>query len=109
MLKKGIGTCLVFIDKGADVSVSIGDLYDIVSDETVYHPLTDSVLAVTTQAVGAIKILQLFPKTSLARLVYLQMGEDPMLKEIIPIKDPERIAEIETEPVNGFETLATKV
>jgi hypothetical protein len=93
---KMISSDLVFIDKGADVSVSIGDLYDIVADETVYHPLTDSVLAVTTQTVGAIKILQLFPKTALARLVYLQMGEDPMLKEIVPIRDPERIAEIES-------------
>ena len=93
---KMISSELVFVDRGVDASVMTGDLYDIVADETVYHPLTDSVLAVTTQTIGAIKILQVFPKTALAQLVHIEMGEDPMLKKIIQISDAERLADIES-------------
>ena len=88
---------LVYIDKGANAKVMTGDIFDIVSDETVYHPLTDSVLAVTTTTIGAIKILQVFEKTALAKLVHIQLGKDPMLKQVVPISGPERLADVESQ------------
>ena len=94
---KMISGDLVYVDKGANANVMTGDIFDIVSDETVYHPLTDSVLAVTTTTIGAIKILQVFEKTALAKLVHIQLGEDPMLKQVVPISGPERLADVESQ------------
>ncbi len=94
---KMISGDLVYVDKGANANVMTGDIFDIVSDETVYHPLTDSVLAVTTTTIGAIKILQVFEKTALAKLVHIQLGKDPMLKQVVPISGPERLADLESQ------------
>ena len=86
---------LVFIDMGQRESVVRGDLFDIISSEVLTHPLTADSLGVTTKKVGAIQVLQVFDKLAVGKLVYLQGGQDAMLKQIVRIQDPERLVEIE--------------
>ena len=93
---------LVFIDRGAEHNISRGDLFDIVSSEMLVHPLSDSILAVTPKSVGAIQILQIYDRTSLARLVQLDAGEDPMLKPVVRVTDAERMAQIEKQMMRGL-------
>ncbi len=97
---------LVFIDRGSDHGMTRGELFDIVSSEMLVHPRTDSILAVTPKTVGALRILQVYPRTSLARLVQLDRGEDPMLKPISLVRDAERIAEIEEQMLRGVRIAA---
>ena len=97
---------LVFIDRGSDHGMTRGELFDIVSSEMLVHPRTDSILAVTPKTVGALRILQVYPRTSLARLVQLDRGEDPMLKSISLVRDAERIAEIEEQMLRGVRIAA---
>jgi len=97
---------LVFIDRGSDHGMTRGELFDIVSSEMLVHPRTDSILAVTPKTVGALRILQVYPLTSLARLVQLDRGEDPMLKPISLVRDAERIAEIEKQMMRGVRIAA---
>ena len=66
------------------------------SNEIVYHPLVaDSVLVSTLQKIGVLQVLQVYPKIALAKLIQIHGGEDPMLKQITRIEDPERLVEIE--------------
>ena len=97
---------LVFIDRGSDHGMTRGELFDIVSSEMLVHPRTDSILAVTPKTVGALRILQVYPRTSLTRLVQLDRGEDPMLKSISLVRDAERIAEIEEQMLRGVRIAA---
>lgn len=106
MIVKVEGGNLVFIDKGQVDGVNRGDLFDIVSTETLVHPLTDSVVAVTPKSIGAIQVVQVYPKTSLARLVYLDKGEDPMLKAIARVRDVDRLDQVEQQVVRGIRTAA---
>lgn len=97
---------LVFIDKGQADGVSVGELFDIISSETLVHPLTDSVMAVTPKSVGAIRVMQVYPRTSLARLVLLDKGEDPMLKPVARVRDAERLEQIEQQLTHGMRAAA---
>ena len=97
---------LVFIDRGSDHGISRGELFDIISSEMLVHPRTDSILAVTPKTVGALLILQVYPLTSLARLVQLDRGEDPMLKSISLVRDADRISEIEKQMLHGVRAAA---
>lgn len=97
---------LVFIDRGAEHGLGKGDYFDIVSSEMLVHPLSDSILAVTPKIVGALQVLQVYQRTSLARLVYLDGGEDPMLKPIARVRDAERVADIEKKLVRGMRVAA---
>jgi hypothetical protein len=87
---------LVFIDLGSDASVIEGDFFNIVSNEIVYHPLNpDSVLVTTPMEVGVLQAIQVYPKMALAKLIHIQDGEDPMLKQVTRVSDPERLVEAE--------------
>lgn len=87
---------LVFIDLGSNASIVEEDLFDLVSNEIVYHPLRpDSVLVTTPQEVGILKVIQVYPKMALAKLIHLKDGEDPMLKQVRRISNPERLVEAE--------------
>ncbi len=97
---------LVFIDRGSEHGISRDDLFDIVSSEMLVHPLSDSILAVTPKTVGALQVLQVYERTSLARLVQLDRGEDPMLKPIALARDADRIAEIEKLMIRGVRLAA---
>lgn len=93
---------LVFIDRGAEHNISRGDLFDIISSEMLIHPLSDSILAVTPKSVGSLQVLQVYPRTSLAKLIQLDRDEDPMLKPIARVRDPDRRARIEKQMLRGM-------
>ena len=86
---------LVFIDIGTRSGVQPGDLYDIVSSQVLSHPLTGDTLAVTPTSVGALKVEQVFERMSVAKLLSLAPGEDPMLMPIMRVQSPERLEEIQ--------------
>jgi hypothetical protein len=86
---------LVYIDLGQQEGVQPGDLFDVVDDEVLAHPLTGDTLAVTPKSVGALRVLQVYPKMALAELMHLQGDKNPMLMKIAPIEDAERLMEIE--------------
>lgn len=93
---------LVFIDRGAEHNINRGDLFDIISSEMLIHPLSDSILAVTPKSVGSLQVLQVYPRTSLAKLIQLDRDEDPMLKPIARVRDAERRATIEKQMLHGM-------
>ncbi len=97
---------LVFIDLGTEHGITKGDLFEIISSEMLVHPLSDSILAVTPKSVGCLQVLQIYPHTALARLLQLDRGEDPMLKPIERVIDPERRAEIEKMMLRGVRAAA---
>ena len=97
---------LVFIDRGAEQGIARGDLFEIISSETLVHPLSDSILAVTPKSVGCLQVLQVYQHTALARLLQLDRGEDPMLKPIEPVVDADRRAEIEKMMLRGVRAAA---
>ena len=87
---------LVFIDLGLNANIVEEDLFNVVSNDIVYHPLKpDSVLVTTPQEVGILKVIQVYPKMALAKLIHLKDGEDPMLKQVRRISNPERLVEAE--------------
>ena len=87
---------IVFVDIGANDGVMKGDYFNIISSETLTHPLTGDTLAVTPKNIGAIQIHQSNPNMAIARILHLMPGEDVMLKPIDRVgADPERLAEIE--------------
>jgi hypothetical protein len=86
---------LVYIDLGSRDGVQPGDLYDIVAADVLADPLSGDTLAVSPTRVGAIRVLQVFDKMSVAELLHVQKGEDPVLMKIAPIEDPDRLVEIE--------------
>ena len=86
---------LVYIDQGQRDGVMEGDLFDIISHEVLSHPLTGDTLAVTPKSVGALRVRQVLPKMSIAQVMQLNSGFDPMLMEIARVQTPERLMEIE--------------
>ena len=86
---------LIYIDVGQRNGVMKGDLYDIVASEVISHPLTGDTLAVTPKSVGALQVHQVLDKMSIAKVVQLEPGDDPVLKSIVKVNNPERLAEIE--------------
>ena len=86
---------LIYIDIGQRNGVMKGDLYDIVAPEVISHPLTGDTLAVTPKSVGALQVHQVLDKMSIAKVVQLKPGDDPVLKSIVKVNNPERLAEIE--------------
>ena len=68
---------LIFIDMGRQDNVMKGDLFDIIDNDVVLHPLSGDTLSVTPRSVGALKVLQVYPKMSLAELLHIQGGKDP--------------------------------
>lgn len=97
----GVTDRLVYVDLGQRDGIREGELFDIVSTEVLSDPLSGDTLAVTPQSVGAIRVRQVFEKVSLAELVQLEPGRDPMLMRVMPIQDPARLAEVETITVTG--------
>jgi hypothetical protein len=85
---------LVLIDLGQGDGVAPGDLFDIVSAEILRHPLRDTILAVTPKAIGAVQVKQVYPRMSLALIIDLDAGEDPMLKSIMRVRNPDRIDDL---------------
>ncbi|MBA72974.1 MAG: hypothetical protein CMO73_09905 [Verrucomicrobiales bacterium] len=86
---------LIFIDLGREDGVIQGDLFDIIDQEVVLHPLSGDTLSVTPQSVGALKVLQIYPKMSLVQLLHIQGNRDPMLMRVAQIQDPGRLVEID--------------
>ena len=86
---------LIFIDMGRQDNVMKGDLFDIIDNDVVLHPLSGDTLSVTPRSVGALKVLQVYPKMSLAELLHIQGGKDPMLMQVAQIHSPDRLVEIE--------------
>lgn len=86
---------LVYIDQGQRDGVMEGDLFDIISHEVLSHPLTGDTLAVTPKSVGAVRVRQVLAKMSIAEVMQLKAGLDPMLMEIARVQTPERLMEIE--------------
>ncbi|MFA6111562.1 MAG: FlgT C-terminal domain-containing protein [Candidatus Latescibacterota bacterium] len=97
----GVTDHLVYVDLGQRDGIREGELFDIVSTEVLADPLSGDTLAVTPESVGAIRVRQVFEKVSLAELVQLDPGRDPMLMRVAPIQDPARLAEVETITVTG--------
>ncbi|MBT3345596.1 MAG: hypothetical protein HN712_18695 [Gemmatimonadetes bacterium] len=85
---------LVLIDLGQGDGVAAGDLFDIISAEVLRHPLRDTVLAVTPKAIGAVQVKQVYPRMSLALIIDLEAGTDPMLKPIARVRNSDRIEEL---------------
>ena len=86
---------LIFIDMGRKDNVMKGDLFDIIDNEVVLHPLSGDTLSVTPRSVGGLKVLQVYPKMSLVELLHIQSGRDPMLMQVVQIQSPDRLVEIE--------------
>ena len=86
---------LVYIDIGQREGVMEGDPFDIIAYEVLSHPLTGDTLAVTPKSVGAVRVRQVLPKMSIAKVIQLNSGFDPMLMEIARVQSPERLMEIE--------------
>ena len=86
---------LIYIDLGQDDGVQEGDLFDIVSSDVLLNPLDGDTLGVSPKNVGAIRVRRVYPKMSIAELMHIQGGEDPMLMKIARIQDAERLMEIE--------------
>ena len=86
---------LLFIDLGTRDGVKEGDLYDIVQSEVVSHPLSGDTLAISPRTVGTLRVRQVYEKVSLAEVVALDKGTDPMLLKVTRIQDPDRLAQVE--------------
>ena len=86
---------LVLIDLGAADKVAKGDYFDIVSSEVLTHPLTGDTLAVSPKSVGALQIVQVLDKMSVARLLELTPGENVMWMPIVRVQHAERLEEIQ--------------
>ena len=59
----------VFIDRGEELGVQIGQVYDILGDES--HDV-----------IGAIEVRQVWPTFGLAAILELDEGQDPLVKPI---------------------------
>ena len=86
---------LIFIDMGRQDNVMKGDLFDIIDEDVVLHPLNGDTLSVTPKSVGALKVLQVYPKMALVELLHIQGNKDPMLMRVAQIQSPDRLVEIE--------------
>ncbi len=86
---------LLFIDMGSQDGVQEGDIFDIVDAEVITHPLSGDTLSVTPRSIGALRVRQVYPKMALAELMHIQGAKNPMLMQIAPIQDPERLMEVE--------------
>ena len=86
---------IVFIYLGEQSGVMPGDLYDILAPEVLAHPLTGDTLAVTAKAVGAVQVRQVYQRMAVGRVVYLDVGVDPMLKPISRSVEAARLEEIQ--------------
>ena len=86
---------LIFIDLGRQDNVMKGDLFDIIDEDVVLNPLSGDTLSVTPKSVGALKVLQVYPKMALVELLHIQGNKNPMLMRIAQIQNPDRLLEIE--------------
>ena len=86
---------LAYIDLGRRDGVQPGDLFDIVAPDVLADPLTGDTLAVSSQEVGALRVLQVFDKMSIAELLHMQAGKDPLFMNITPIDSADRLVDIE--------------
>ena len=64
---------LIFIDKGEQDDVRPGDLLQVVRQETIIHPVTGENLGAMV-ALGAVRVVEVFPKLSTAEVVDLLRG-----------------------------------
>ena len=86
---------MLYVDIGSEDNVREGDMFDIIEPEVLTHPLNGDTLSVTPKNIGAIRIIQVFPKMALAELTHIETPKDPMLKHISSIQDARRLMEIE--------------
>lgn len=85
---------LAYIDAGQQQGLMEGDLLDLMSSEILTHPLSGDTLSVTPVAVGALRVRQVFARFSIAEVVHLEPGQDPMLLPVYRITDPERMSQV---------------
>ncbi|MBI2503185.1 MAG: hypothetical protein HYW07_08110 [Candidatus Latescibacteria bacterium] len=85
---------LAYIDAGQQQGLMEGDLLDIMSSETLTHPLSGDTLSVTPMAVGALRVRQVFARFAIGEVVHLEPGQDPMLMPVYRIMDPERMSQV---------------
>lgn len=86
---------LAYIDLGRRDGVQPGDLFDIVAPDVLADPLSGDTLAVSSQEVGVLRVLQVFDKMSIAELLHVQKGKDPLMMKIAPIDSADRLVDIE--------------
>ncbi len=86
---------MLYIDVGSQNNVKEGDLFDILEAEVLTHPLSGDTLSVSPKNIGALRVIQVFPKMALAELTHIESPKDPMLKHISPIQDAVRLMEVE--------------
>jgi len=86
---------ILYIDVGSQDNVKEGDLFDILEPEVLTHPLSGDTLSVSPKNIGALRVIQVFPKMALAELTHIEAPKDPMLKHISPIQDAVRLMEVE--------------
>ena len=95
---------MVYVDLGLQDNIKKGDLFNIIEPEVFTHPLDGDTLSVSPKNIGALRVIQVFPKMALAEVTHIESPKDPMLKHIAPIKDALRIMEVE-----HFEKMAVAV
>ncbi len=66
---------LLFIDKGEQDNVRPGDLFQLVRQEVIRHPETGENLA-GEMVLGAVRVVEVFPRLSTAEVVNLVKGTD---------------------------------
>jgi hypothetical protein len=86
---------MLYIDLGRRDGVQRGDIYDIVAADVLSNPLSGDTLAVSPVSVGALRVRQVFEKMSMAEMLHLEPGHDPMMMKIMPLQSAERLVEIE--------------
>lgn len=85
---------LAYVDAGQQQGLMEGDLLDIMSSETLTHPLSGDTLSVTPMAVGALRVRQVFARFAIGEVVHLEPGQDPMLLPVYRIMDPQRMSQV---------------
>ena len=86
---------MVYVDLGLQDNIKKGDLFNIIEPEVFTHPLDGDTLSVSPKNIGALRVIQVFPKMALAEVTHIESPKDPMLKHIAPIQDALRIMEVE--------------
>jgi hypothetical protein len=85
---------LVYLDLGQRDGIGEGELFDIVSTEVLTDPVSGDTLMVTPATIGVVRVRQVFEKLSVAEVLQLQPGQNPLLLRVAPIQDAERLVQL---------------
>ncbi len=85
---------LAYLDLGQRDGISEGELFDIVSTEVLTDPSSGDTLMVTPATIGVVRVRQVFEKMSVAEILQLQPGQNPVLLRVAPIQDAERLVQL---------------